>query len=316
MIARFLQEANTLMKNDSFRSFLKNKKIRSFSGKMFGKYISLHDDGLTLTDGRKGQWFTFHSEETELLKKWRNPCRDFFIISCALLCKETVTSYVNTILLFRILEDGRLTLAMPAVYVGGYMRNLDSKRSRTFSAETEAIMRKLSTVNDFDVIFKTLNNVKFDYSTSFTESVNEGAILEKNRRKLWTAIDKLDNVMATMRKGQDFLSDGRPFPWFQKKNGTENILCFPYIHYYEDKVSDYVGIYASYDDTQEQESCEKSFGYLVSYDDKENTRKVSDFARKVIYRLSTLPDWKSMQKELDKVSKKMDGFDWVKDSFL
>ena len=146
----------------------------------------------------------------------------------------------------------------------------------------------------------------------------ESIVLEKNIQKLNKAIDDIDNIMVSIRKGQGSLSDQKSILWFRKKNNEENILCLPFVHYYKDSVTDYIGIYNSYDNSTEQqeEFDEKSFGFLIKQDDTEGKKRSSNFARKLIRKLSALPDYDSMKKELDRVSEEMFNFDWNSNKFI
>ena len=139
--------------------------------------------------------------------------------------------------------------------------------------------------------------------------LTESVVLEKDTEKLKEIISNFHNTFATLRLQHLNLSDGKPIQWFLKKNGKETILCFPFTHDYNlgkgHFVGNYIGIYAVYDDGRE-EATEKNFIY-----DKEgktdNSKKSSDLIRKLIKKLSTLPDWKSMSDEAVRAVQNMRG---------
>ena len=133
--------------------------------------------------------------------------------------------------------------------------------------------------------------------------LHESVALEKDVKKLQDILKGFHNSLAMLRIQHLELSDGKPILWFLKKNGNETVLCFPFTHEYTlrsmHRVGDYIGVYATYEHGN-YEATERCFGYGTDGEDEEK-KKSSDIVRKIIRKLSTLPDWKSMSDEMIRV---------------
>ena len=134
--------------------------------------------------------------------------------------------------------------------------------------------------------------------------LHESVALEKDVKKLQDILKRFRNYLAMLRIQHLELLDGKPILWFLKQNGKETVLCFPFTHEYTMKdihrVGNYIGIYAAYE-SGDYKVTEKCFGYYSRDGEDEEKKKSSDLVRKVIRKLSTLPDWKSMSDEMIRV---------------
>ena len=137
--------------------------------------------------------------------------------------------------------------------------------------------------------------------------LRESIVLEKNMDKLQAVIKDFPNHWANFWKDKISLPDGKPILWFRKDNKNEIILCYPFVDTSRREDGTffvtYVGLYASCLNGKgrigkQLEGCLGTDGL----DDIEGSKKSSDFARRTIRKISSLPDYESMSAELRKAA--------------
>ena len=135
--------------------------------------------------------------------------------------------------------------------------------------------------------------------------LNESIALEKNIDKLQNIIKDFPNHWASFWKEKISFSDGKPILWFMKENESESILCYPFVDTSKRENGTffvtYVGLYASCPNGKGRigKQLEGCLG-TDAVEDIEGSKKSSDFARRTIRKISSLPDYESMSAELRK----------------